>query len=70
MYSHSLTLSPLYLSPTTSPLQTVKQLKKEGAKNQIYVNPGYGASNWFMPLKYHGDGEVLQHGPSVAKGKN
>jgi hypothetical protein len=22
------------------------------------VNPKYGQSNYFMPLKYHGDGEV------------
>jgi hypothetical protein len=26
--------------------------------------PVSAASNWFMPLKYHGDGEVEQHGPS------
>ena len=42
------------------------QLEKEGMKNKIFENPGYGKSNWFMPLTYHGDGEVVQHGPSRA----
>ena len=48
------------------PTRTVLQLEKEGMKNKIFENPGYGKSNWFMPLTYHGDGEVVQHGPSRA----
>eukprot|EP01040_Poterioochromonas_malhamensis_P000516 gene516-550_t len=43
--------------------RTSIQLAKEGLKNKIWENPGYGQSNWFMPLKYHGDGVVQQHGP-------
>lgn len=35
-------------------------------KGQIqFENKEYGDSHWFMPLKYHGDGEVRQHGPKA-----
>jgi hypothetical protein len=57
----------LTLLSSHRPPQTVKVLKKEGFKNQVYTNPGYGKSNYFMPLKYHGDGEVLQHGPTAGR---
>lgn len=40
-------------------------MKDEGMKNQIFANPGYGASNWFMPLQYHGNAPVVQFGPPV-----
>jgi len=42
------------------------KLKKEGKKCQEFAVPGFGKSNFFMPLKYHGDGPVAQHGPSTA----
>jgi len=44
--------------------RTLAELQKDGMKNKIFENYEYGNSNWFMPLKYHGDGEVVQHGPS------
>ena len=28
-----------------------------------FHNPKYGSSHWFMPLTFHGDKEVEQHGP-------
>jgi len=43
-------------------------VKKEGQKYQGFANPNYGASHFFMPLKYHGNGEVVQHGPPVLSG--
>lgn len=39
-----------------------KILISEGKKPVHFNNPHYGESGWFMPLKYHGDGEVIQHG--------
>jgi hypothetical protein len=46
-------------------LKTAQRVKMEGVKNKIFENPGYGKSHWFMPLKYHGDGVVRQHGPAL-----
>lgn len=37
-------------------------LDEEGPKTQYFKNSNYGASHFSMPLKYHGDGEVTQHG--------
>lgn len=37
-------------------------LISESKKPVHFKNPHYGKSGWFMPLKYHGDGEVTQHG--------
>ena len=45
------------------PPNTLIQLKKQGVNNKIFENPAYGKSHWFMPLKFHGDGEVVQFGP-------
>lgn len=45
--------------------RTKLQLNKEGQKTKIFEAPGFGDSQWFMPLKYHGDGEVVQHGPKA-----
>jgi NADH dehydrogenase (ubiquinone) Fe-S protein 4 len=45
------------------PVSTENALKRQGLNNKIFENPGLGKSNWFMPLKYHGDGVVQQHGP-------
>ncbi len=44
-------------------VQTQKQVAVEGQSTKIFVSPGYGSSQWFMPLTYHGDAEVVQHGP-------
>ena len=46
---------------------TTQALRDEGVKagKRIFALPGYGASNFFMPLTYHGDREVNQHGPTV-----
>ena len=38
--------------------QLQMQIAEEGMKTKEFVNPKYGQSNFFMPLKYHGDGEV------------
>jgi len=38
------------------------QIKMEGQKTKLFEAPGYGESQFFMPLKYHGNGEVTQHG--------
>ena len=34
------------------------KIAEEGIKTKEFLNPKYGQSNFFMPLKYHGDGEV------------
>jgi NADH dehydrogenase (ubiquinone) Fe-S protein 4 len=39
-----------------------KIIASESKKPTHFQNPHYGKSGWFMPLKYHGDGEVVQHG--------
>ncbi len=46
-------------------LQTMLLLERDGLKTTVFESPGFGASNFFMPLKYHGDGEVDQHGPAA-----
>jgi NADH dehydrogenase (ubiquinone) Fe-S protein 4 len=43
--------------------RTAAEVQKLGHKTQIFEMPSFGESHWFMPLKYHGDGEVIQHGP-------
>jgi hypothetical protein len=47
--------------------KTAAYVKRDGHKTKIFELPGFGKSNFFMPLKYHGDGEVAQHGPAVKK---
>jgi hypothetical protein len=43
----------------------LKQIMKEqGQDNTIWVHNGFGKSNWHLPLRFHGDGEVDQHGPN------
>mmetsp|Transcript_2303 Transcript_2303/g.1641 ORF Transcript_2303/g.1641 Transcript_2303/m.1641 type:complete len:224 (+) Transcript_2303:73-744(+) len=44
--------------------RTLAVLKRFGHKNDVFDLPTFGESHWFMPLKYHGDGEVVQHGPT------
>ena len=47
----------------------MEQVNQEGGagKTKVFRQPGLGSSNFFMPLRYHGDGEVEQHGEIVAK---
>eukprot|EP00607_Mallomonas_marina_P010180 CAMPEP_0182421342 /NCGR_PEP_ID=MMETSP1167-20130531/6692_1 /TAXON_ID=2988 /ORGANISM="Mallomonas Sp, Strain CCMP3275" /LENGTH=180 /DNA_ID=CAMNT_0024598381 /DNA_START=264 /DNA_END=806 /DNA_ORIENTATION=- len=52
------------------PKKTMKKVRKEGPKNVVFRNPKYGSSNFFMPLTYHGEREVDQHGPRVQKKSN
>jgi hypothetical protein len=40
-------------------------VKAAGVKSTEFSNPKYGDSGWFMPLTYHGDGLVAQHGPAA-----
>uniref|UniRef100_A0A7S0SXQ8 NADH dehydrogenase [ubiquinone] iron-sulfur protein 4, mitochondrial n=1 Tax=Chromulina nebulosa TaxID=96789 RepID=A0A7S0SXQ8_9STRA len=49
------------------PKSTILKLKQEGSKNKIFASPGYGKSNFFMPLNYHGTNPVEQFGPKVKK---
>eukprot|EP01035_Chromulina_nebulosa_P016797 gene16797-22278_t len=49
------------------PRSTIHKLKQEGIKNKIFASPGYGNSNFFMPLNYHGTNPVEQFGPRVKK---
>lgn len=50
------------------PNRTIEILKAEGGvKSKEFANPKYGNSNWFMPLKYDGSGEVEQFGERVSK---
>lgn len=39
-------------------------LKIKGMKCDMWSRPKSGASHYFRPLKYHGDGTVKQHGPN------
>jgi hypothetical protein len=55
-----ISFSNLFCAPL---IQTAAEVQKLGHKTQIFEMPSFGESHWFMPLKYHGDGEVIQHGP-------
>lgn len=48
------------------PPRVVLELERDGTKTKIFASPGFGKSNFFMPLKYNGIGEVDQHGPRAA----
>jgi len=37
------------------------ELEQKGKKIKVFENPKYGQSNFFMPLKYHGNGEVIRN---------
>ncbi len=49
------------------PQAVAAQVKKEGASCDHWKRDLAGTSHYFRPLKYHGDGEVRQHGPNVAE---
>lgn len=44
-------------------------LREEGKATDYFNNAKSGASHYFRPLKYHGDGTVKQHGDEVASSK-
>lgn len=46
-----------------------KDLMRNGKDCDQFNQPGFGNSNWFMPLTFHGDGEVEQHGNPQPKKK-
>ena len=43
-------------------IQVQEAVQEQGPRNKIFNNSKYGKSNWFMPLRYHGDGVVEQFG--------
>lgn len=48
------------------PQATMKRVQMEGTACTEWERSKAGASNYFRPLKYHGDGIVPQHGPNGA----
>merc|ERR1711871_961506 len=50
----------------------ISEAMKEDSKigKKIFSSPGYGQSNFFKPLTYHGDGIVEQHGPKAPEQKD
>jgi hypothetical protein len=46
------------------PQAVASKLKLEGKKCDWWNRSASGASHYFRPLKYHGDGIVRQHGPN------
>lgn len=46
------------------PQSVAGKAKREGAKCDHWYRDAAGASHYFRPLKYHGDGTVRQHGPN------
>lgn len=50
-------------------IKTGGEVSAMGNKTKEFIAPGWGQSNWFQYLKYHGDGEVVQHGPPAAAAK-
>ena len=45
------------------PQNVAGKVKREGKKCDHWYRSAAGASHYFRPLKYHGDGIVRQHGP-------
>jgi len=46
------------------PQAVVGKMKREGHKCDHWYRDQAGASHYFRPLKYHGNGTVRQHGPN------
>jgi len=46
-----------------------KDLARKGKDCEVFDQPGFGGSQWFMPLTFHGDAEVEQHGNPQTKTK-
>eukprot|EP00614_Pseudopedinella_elastica_P001264 CAMPEP_0172605932 /NCGR_PEP_ID=MMETSP1068-20121228/26118_1 /TAXON_ID=35684 /ORGANISM="Pseudopedinella elastica, Strain CCMP716" /LENGTH=232 /DNA_ID=CAMNT_0013408475 /DNA_START=69 /DNA_END=767 /DNA_ORIENTATION=+ len=51
-----------YYAHNFLPAATEAKLKKEGAATKHFFNPEANKSNYFRPLKFHGDGACRQHG--------
>ena len=49
------------------PQDVAGRVKREGKKCDQWYRDAAGASHYFRPLKYHGDGLVRQHGPNGGK---
>ena len=47
------------------PQNVAGKVKREGHKCDHWYRDAAGASHYFRPLKYHGDGTVRQHGPNM-----
>jgi hypothetical protein len=47
------------------PQSVASKIKREGAQCDHWKRMDAGVSHYFRPLKYHGDGEVRQHGKSI-----
>lgn len=47
------------------PQAVAGKIKREGHKCDHWHREAAGASHYFRPLKYHGDGVVRQHGPNM-----
>lgn len=45
------------------PQAVAGRVKREGKRCDHWHRPAAGASHYFRPLKFHGDGTVRQHGP-------
>jgi hypothetical protein len=46
------------------PQDVAGKVKREGKKCDHWYRDAAGASHYFRPLKFHGDGTVRQHGPN------
>ena len=46
------------------PQIVTNKMKRDGHKCDHWFRDAAGASHYFRPLKYHGDGVVRQHGPN------
>lgn len=60
-YAHNF-LSPLKIAEVKYDLDNY-------GRTDEFVAPGWGQSQFFMPLTYHGDAEVDQYGPEKSKAK-
>mmetsp|Transcript_21625 Transcript_21625/g.50879 ORF Transcript_21625/g.50879 Transcript_21625/m.50879 type:complete len:271 (+) Transcript_21625:124-936(+) len=47
------------------PQSVAGKVKRDGHKCDHWYRDQAGASHYFRPLKYHGDGTVRQHGPNM-----
>jgi len=47
------------------PQNVTVKIKREGHKCDHWYRDAAGASHYFRPLKYHGNGTVRQHGPNI-----
>jgi len=53
-----------YYAHNFLPAAVEAKLRSEGKNTQHFANPKGAMSNYFRPLKFHGDGQVRQHGPN------